>query len=425
MAQRYEDRAGRAVTRQGAMDATARLDTEAIDDLALENAVVRSAYGGTDAKNVFDIVEREIVFSYAGRVGRRGGDNEGALNVMSATNGMGAAATRAYPNNREMQRLAVRAQIRLVGASVNGVQAERGGHETGLTVQLAGLTTLPQGNTAHRNIAPGDIVVADVALPGADGLSRKNARVEPGVPKEKYRLQARPYDALEPAANLCTHTSEVLRNGALWRAAMGAAHRGTNAWLSAVKSRVDSYLIALALGVAALIDNGELVPAGTLSLRTAAPDAANASAGQRAAAQLADLTRLVHSDAATNSLDAPGRQRWALLRHALAATMLHDGSTRNFEFGYYASQSEVRRGADADTEPAATQLARYGRSGKPKMGSVYGELLVAQLNHGLRAAAAVAHAVHDDERFILGKATTGALPQSSGRFHIALGVNRP
>jgi hypothetical protein len=422
----YADRAMNRIARMGAMDASANFDI--VTKMALQEKNRKdkvSVYNGAENETVWNIAEHEICYTVTSSANPR---NDVRMLVLTALNGMGSEESAHYPNDPEMIRLAVRNKIRLAGIANMYLSAERGMHERGVSIALAGLNTLWQGTGVGPNIRPGDEVVAEVPLVGANNayMHGVGQRAEPGIPEAKYRLQARARDPVHPARMLSKHLIEATRDHGRWKKAMGLHYRSTDMWLTVVRRFSDSYTTGLVLGVGKMIEAGWLQPTGQLArlltgdaVVPAAPaprSEASRRQGIHVAAHLAEFLGLTRDNGLSGAVTVDDARDFKTMRAELGQIFFHDPKNLAYEYGFVAPTP----GGDP-----ATSLARHARSGVVKSNDAYGDLLTHQLNHVGRAAAAYYMALQEDQKLHLGKALTGANPNGSNRFHIALGIAHP
>lgn len=458
----YMDRQSNSVANQGGVYAGADLNIGAKIAIQQQNREMASAYSGADNEQNWDIAPDELLFTMP----CTGSTGDIKMAVLGSLNGLGAVATQRYvsePDGLMMIRECVKNQIQVVGAAYQAASFERGNVERGITVQMGGLKTLRMGNGQFgddrgedNTIKPGDLVCADVPMPGKDGLHPGvGARAKRGVPATKYTLQLRRCSPESAGHSLVRHIRHILKDPTKWQVAMGEHCAGTNVWATAAHEVMNSYLTSGVLFVRELMAAGILVPSlagqslvagwspnaqGDLIASTIAPAiaAADANVGEvisaaqqlqiRAGADvyafhLAELLRVIPTQQYTQNVDALAaydgtRQllsRLRLLRVNALQRIFYDGTNAAFEFGF-----ELRAGPGNLPQ----HLGRFA-SGVVNIDLAAGAFLEAQLNHVPRAVAGFHSAILKDMSFMLGKASTGASTFGSGNAHVFLGACRP
>ena len=453
----YLDRQSNPVAEQGGVYAGADYAVNAKIKIQLENRDIGpSAYGGADNEQVWNIAPDELLFT----VLDSGGTSDIKMAVLGNLNGMGATATAQYgavPGGDQIIREAVKNGIQVVGAAYQALEASRGNLERGVAVQMGGLKTLRMGNGefgdergADNFIKPGDIVCADVPMPGRVGLSPgPGGRAKRGVPAGKYTLQLRRCDPHSSGKSLRVNLQAMLHDPAKWQTSMGEHLMGTRAWASAVHAVTTSYLTAVVLGVQQLMAAGIMAPTALGELlakdssryifdaaTTAVADLMNPAvqdesraltnalklAADEYAIHLAQLLRVVKSTdrlnidtliAGATVRDTRAARKLQLLRMSVLQHIFYDGTNKAFEFGF---------GFDINGLP--TSNARYPLTGVVRSNDPAGELLEAQLNHFPQAVSGFHTAILNDLRFVIGKAATGASSWGSGNAHVFLGMCR-
>ena len=366
----------------------------------------------------------------------KAGSSASKMSVRTALNGEGGAASRTAPNNPELQKEAVRASIKLAGVAFQPVTAAQA-NSLGITLQVAGLTKLRQtGNGAP--VLPGDKLMAVVPEPGDAGLRRT---VTPGAPVgSRYLLDVQPVKQHGAATRLFEHVTQALADPERYRELMGGPSvpgRTHNAdmWTSASKALVDSYLTAGVLQLAELIDAGLVQPSAEFQVQIQAQavsdgitEASGVTAGQSTAVLLAAWLRLIkNADGSDVAVGGTGAERMALaqLRNRLARVSLTAEGDRAHAFAVFNGRPDGKKvpGASADaankkvSELRLTYASESAETGKLRS-NLYGALRSEQYNHARRAIGAFHAALLEQDRFVLGFATTGRT--KDGEFHAML-----
>ena len=429
------------VDRMGSMDAGAYLASRVREDLRAKSKAP-SVYGSASSDQNFDVVDHEICFT----VPQAGSANNTRLEVLSNISGMGTESTSKYgtnPEHKDIHREAVRARIRYAGVAVGSVNYARGKNNI-VTVAFAGLNTIRQGSRKKRDVVPGDLIVAEVP-----DFDEKEKNLPPGIPPGKIRLQAQAYEPKSTAESLQTHIRHVLDNPRKWRDIMGERFSNTNAWMTAVKRTVDSYVFGGVMGVMEAMNAGLIQPTAKMLSLLSVDDRATVQAGidviadldsdDKSAARIAeirvlrassvivvhlcDYLKLIPYSSASKSLSAVDSARMSLFRIRLQQRIFHSVSSsgngdKTFnvanEFGFYRSEDSIN---------PPTYRARYPNKKRVRQNDPYGDTLNMQLNHFKRAATAISHAQKVDFSFIIGKSTTGS--RAGQNMNISLGVCRP
>ena len=359
----------------------------------------------------------------------KAGSSASKMSVRTALNGEGGAASRTAPNNPELQKEAVRASIKLAGVAFQPVTAAQA-NSLGITLQVAGLTKLRQtGNGAP--VLPGDKLMAVVPEPGDAGLRRT---VTPGAPVgSRYLLDVQPVKQHGAATRLFEHVTQALADPERYRELMGGPSvpgRTHNAdmWTSASKALVDSYLTAGVLQLAELIDAGLVAPSAEFRTQIDAQAAsdgapADATSGQKTAVLLAAWLRLIKN--ADGSDVAAGGTALAQLRNRLARVSLTAEGDHAHAFAVFngrpAGKAVPGAGDGAANKEVSelrlTYASESAETGKLRS-NLYGALRSEQYNHARRAIGAFHAALLEQDRFVLGFATTGRT--KDGEFHAML-----
>jgi len=423
-------RASNPTMRQGAMDTHADFDNTTMKNVRGEISRGRLSYypHATDgsAGGLWNVVEREVAYT---TLGRRPTDDPAVLTTLNGQGVNAAAAFAGRENARELTEMAVRNNIQPFGVAVESLPVNPSGwgpQKTGVAVALAGLNTLQQSATAPRNIRAGELVEAlvppAVDLAGNGGGSNNSG--QDGVPPEKFRLECGPVDPTLPGRRLRLVVRELITDPNSWAAAMGGHLRGTHVWLSAGRTVAESYMLSALLTVGVLIREGHLQPSGGLAALLAGQGAAGGNVQDTAENVVVALSqalalRAVPSGGLRATLTPPQRAAFGKLKHTIASTIFYDGVAgkvnKRFEFAYRAGGDGAVASSKALAWPANT----------PKKHDPYGEVLQAQLNHFPQAVSAFHDAIMDQQRFILGKATSSVSGHGSRAFNIALGVCKP
>jgi len=419
------DRQSNPIANQGRVDAGADYDMGAKLTIQAENRDTPSLYGGAEDEAVWNIVGDDLLFSVPGK---HGSSSNVKLAVLPALNGLGAQASVLYPNDADLVREAVKNSIQFIGAAYQALSAERSDAARGITVQLGGLKTLRMGAGKGDNfIKPGDLVCAEVPLPGRIFTFARNDSVRSqtgrGVPPNKTTLQLRRCSHMTAGASLRLHIQKILADPQRWKMAMGERLLGTAVWATAAHEVMNSYLVGGVIMVRQLLADGVLEPNARIAGRFfSVADAA--AFGDDAEERTADLlaARLGQVLGVTDTKDGlpPLRRgdgttyddKLLKLRMNVLQRVFYDGSNPQFEFGF-------------QNGSAATGFAGRGADKKEvNTRSPVGQLLKAQLNHFPRAVSGFHAAILQDLRFIVGKATTGASTHGSGNAHVFLGIAR-
>jgi len=441
------------IANQGAVMAAADYDVGAKIATQLENREIGpSAYSGADTEQAWNIAPDDLLFTVPGKHGSQG---DIKLAVLPTLNGLGAAATARYaaePDGLAMIRECVKNQIVYVGAAYQDLSSERGQVERGIAVQMAGLKTLHMGNNQFGDerdtanfIKPGDILSADVPVPGRDGLSPGvGGRLKKGVPMNKFTLQLRRRSPHSAGHSLRRHIREIVRDARRWKVSMGEHLAGTRMWASAANATVRSYLTSGVLFVRELMRAGVLTVSDAAvglgantdeqAKLTNARNAVNNNGGFAVGntrvvevgadsfalhlAQLygiipkvgADLTAgLTHLRA--NNVTKTFAGRVLTLPGKTINSIFYDGTNQAFQFGFM-----LDGGAGIPTSTALVAGTGYVNDETPA-----GQMLLRQLNHFPEAVSAFDGAIQRDWQFVVGKATTGASSYGSGKCNVFLG----
>ena len=427
----YVDRQTNPIANQGGVYAGADYDMGAKLTIQAENRDTPSVYGGAEDADVWNITGTSLLFSVAGKHGSASGTK---LAVLPCLNGLGTEASVLYPNDPAMVREAVKNSIQFIGAAYQALNV----HDTtdanrGINVQLGGLKTLRLGHGEGDNfIKPGDLVCAEVPLPGRVYTFSRNDSVRSqtgrGEPPNKTTLQLRRCSHKTAGASLRMHIQKILDDPARWKMAMGERLLGTAIWATAAHDTMNSYLVGGLFMVRELIAAGVLTPSAafnasgfvdaatsaTLNGASANPDAA-VDLDVPANTLVTTFARVVglQDSSVSFNKNIAMQERLAGLRNKILQQIFYDGSNPAYEFGH--------------TMGAGNQHTYGGRGADKKevnVRSPLGRVLSLQLNHFPRAVSAFHTAILNDLRFIVGKATTGGSPHGSGNVHVFMGVAR-
>ena len=434
----YVDRQSNPIANQGRVDAGAAYDMGAKLTIQAENADTPSLYGGAQDEAVWNITDQDLLYSVPGKHGSSGSTQ---LSVLPALNGLGVEASVIYPNDPAMVREAVKNSIQYIGAAYQALSAERSDAARGINVQIGGLKTLRMGAGAGDNfIKPGDLVCAEVPLPGRVYTFSRNDSVRSqtgrGVPPNKTTLQLRRCSHKTAGTSLRLHIQKILEDPAKWKLAMGERLLGTAVWATAAHETMNSYLSGGLFMVRQLIADHLLAPTDFLGASGVIDAGVNARIHGAMEGAAGNIDNVGSVDEEANAVTAAFAQvlgtidsdpRRALsrndgvdarllgLRDNILQQVFYDGSNPRFEFGH------VRTGVGA----AGHDFQGRGADKKEvNLRSPIGQVLSAQLNHFPRAVSAFHAAILNDLRFIVGKATTGASLHGSGNAHVYLGVAR-
>lgn len=430
--------------RMGSMDAPAFMATRARDDVRAKNRAHASVYSGAASDENFAIIAHELCFI----VPQSSSSTNTRLQVLTSMNGRATESTRRYGTNPEhnaMHREAARAEIRYVGVAVGSLNYVKGQVNNGVTVAFAGLNTIVQGSRNQRDVTPGDLIIADVAE--AD----EKETMPDGYPVSKLRLQAQAYDPKSTAESMQTHIRYVLDNPSKWRAVMGERMSNTNAWMTAVKRTVDSYLFAGVMGIMEAMNAGLIQPTAYLrGLLTdddkAIIDAANAElpnlnsgdqnkkrvaihrilrASTTIATYLADFLKVIAYSGNSKRLSAGDSSSMSLFRIRLAQRIFHSVSPTGNQNsnGVFNVANEFGFAPSPNGVDAPDFRGRHVNRKRVRQNDPYGETLSMQHNHFKRAATAISHAQQVDFSFIIGKSTTGSRPGEN--MVVSQGICRP
>ena len=425
----YLDRQSNPIAVQGGVYAGADYDVGAKIAIQMQNREIGpSAYSGSENEQVWDIAPDDLLFTVPGL---HSTTNNIKMSVVPCLNGLGATATAQYgaePDGLMMIKEAVKNQIVFVGAPFQALSSQRGDVERGITVQMGGSKTLRMGNnqfgddrSVENSIRPGDILAADVPVPGREGLMPgPGMRPKAGVPMNKYTLQLRRHSPHSAGRSLRLHIRNILRDPQKWKLAMGEHLAGTKAWASAAHAVMSSYALAgvftvrqlIADGVLQLTDEGKgLISAVPLN----APVRTSEQTANEFAVFLAQLYKVIPSTGALNQLGLLNRlppngfTKAVKLSHANTLNRIFfDGTNKAFEFGF------ERNGNSVESK------ARFQYTGLVDDSKPEGRLLLAQLNHFPAAVSGMHLAIQKDMAFIVGKAMTGGSSFGSGNVHVFL-----
>jgi hypothetical protein len=450
------DRQSNPIAEQGGVYIGADLDVSAKISIQKQNKQIGpSMYRGADNEQVWNVPSGSLLFT--SQTGAHGSTNDSKMAVLGSLNGQGAVATSRYaadPRAQDIIRLAVKNKIKYVGVAYQNAEMTRGNVERGVTVQMGGLRTLPAGNgrfgedSGDNNvIKPGDLLCADVPVPGREGLMPgPGSHSRRGVPDDRYTLQVRRCTPLSSGQNLMTVVHRLLEDEQKWAIVMGERYSGTSAWASAASELFNSYLTASLLVVGRLMAAGLIAPTTLAGLVASTPadsaalvgaaavgnqagpisdvqQAALSTAADTFVGHLAELLRVVETreytgdDSPADNLRASADPRGAglattlrTLRMNLLQTIFYSGKRLNFEFGFTTQDAAGR----------VSSTGRYRNTGEVNRDTTTGRLLEAQLQHASRACAGFHNAILDDLRMIIGKAATGATSYGSGNVHVFL-----
>ena len=418
----YLDRQSNPIAVQGGVYAGADYDVGAKIAIQMENREIGpSAYSGAENEQVWDIAPDDLLFSVPGM---HGTTSNIKMAVIPCLNGLGATATARYgaePDGLMMIKEAVKNQIVFVGAPFQALSSQRGDVERGITVQMGGSKTLRMGNnqfgddkSVENSIRPGDILAADVPIPGREGLSPgPGMRPKAGVPMNKYTLQLRRYSTHSAGRSLRLHIRQILRDPQKWKVAMGEHLAGTKAWASAAHAVMNSYAVGGILMVHQLLTDGVLTPTseGNFLIPTNSANVPNDFA-----VVLAQLFKVIPSTGALDRLQLlrdlnnnDFAKKVKLLPGNTLNRIFFDGTNRAFEFGM------SRAASGQFTSNARFTMTNVVDDSKPE-----GRLLLAQLNHFPAAVSGMHTAIQKDMSFIVGKAMTGGSSFGSGNVHTFL-----
>jgi hypothetical protein len=431
----YVDRQGNNVMNVGGMYAGARYDLGARVAIRDRNRVTPSLYGGAEDDEVWPIAPHSLVFTTT----EDGAESTTALAVLDTLNGHGTEASVLYresPHAAVMVQQATKNRIQYIGVAEKGCGASEGDANRGLNVVMGGLMTLAMGHGEGDNfIVPGDLVCAEVPLPGrvytfARGDSIRS-RVHAGESPRKTKLQLRRCTSTSAGGALRTHILQILENPSRWQAAMGERLLGTAVWATASHETMNSYLVGGLMLVNQLLRDRALQPtplwAGLTNVAGAwDADDANALNAANVQAEADVLTALIAEvlgvvgeptarPALARPLDSrrPFEHRLLLTRMNTLQRIFYDGSNTAFEIGHH-------------VVGARHEYAGRTRDNKEvDMNSAVGRLLDVQLNHFRRGVSGMHAAILQDLRFIVGKATTGGSFDATGKVHVALNIARP
>jgi len=435
-----------ATMRQGAQDANAFLDIEAMNELRRQaRQAGPSMYGGVERNANFNSQAHEPAFLSATR---DEDDDLDTLYVLTALNGQGAIASELYRNDGadgvEMVRQAVKNSIRFAGITIAGCRYD---DKNGSAISVAGLETVKIGNgqygpnmSSETRIAPGQACVWEVPVPGDAGLQPPPmGDYTEQVYRSKFVLQLRPRDPRNAGDALLFHMRQFLDKPNKWLLAMNEQLYGTHKWASACRSFARMFTTALALGAGELVRAGLVVPtpgavaelvvddaAGRAALLAAA-GGAEVAADQRAlvadtfAASLGELLKAIEPSAGSRVLarvntlnNADRRKELRALPARFLNVVLTDGRNTEFEVGF-----------DRSVQPPVYRGRYDARSGSAiDRASSIGALLDGQLNAVWRGLAAVMDAAQEDDRWNAGVALTPAGDGGSMYVKLATGIRR-
>lgn len=427
----YVDRQVNPVQKQGGVFAGADEDLGARLTIQAENKQFPSLYGGAEDESVWRIVPDELLFSVPSK---HGSGATTKLSVLGALNGLGQEATVLYPTKPAMVREAVKAQIQYIGTAYQALDVAGGESNLGITVQLAGLKTLRMGHGEGPNyIKPGDLVCAEVPLPGRM-FGSPFGNLGQGIPQNKTTLQLRRCSTRTAAESLRMHILEILEDPLRWKMAMGERLLGTAMWATAAHEVMNSYLVGGLIFVREVIATGLLKPT------------AGASDFIEGAAKLAD--EIGNGDFADNSIERAGVDEYSYefvahlagivgllvdrnqkspagahnmtnrvrgLRANTLPRIFHSAERPEFEFGHRVDATKKKHTYAARVTDNKQYVDEHSNVGK---------MLTLQLNHFTRGVSGMHQAILNDLRFIVGKAATGASAQGSGKVHVMQGIAR-
>ena len=403
------DRQHNPVHNQGIVTADTNFDVGARTAILAQNARGASIYSGAQNPDNWNLAPRTVLFTAPGLSGAAKGSRP---HVLGSTNGLGAPATQKLASassedldtkdKEELVRLSIQNEIVPFGVSMFAHDVGKSSQSQKIAAQLRGLATLPMGRCTDENgnmdiIRPGDRVA--VRVPRVNEIGGSGAAgndIQTGFSPSKYTLQVCRASTRSAAATAKLHVRAILSDPAKWKLAMGEYALGTHAWLTAAIAIQDSYLSGVVLALQYLLQAGDIaVPAGSrLGVVPAGGDSLSFAANLSRALKL------------TGSGPAP--VEGLRLRNELLQRIFHEKS-KKYEAGY---------------DPNVPERGRYNtRKNEINPNDPIGALLELQLTHFSRALSAFDHAKSQEDRLVIGTATTGASVQGSGNVHVLLGSN--
>lgn len=350
----------------------------------------RSVYGSPSEEN-FNILHGDILFTWIRGAPKRG------LWVMSSLNGAGKFAASLFPDNPEMQREALKSEIKVIGTARDEKPFKNysgPGQPENLAVQVLGT----DDQIAVVNTPPGAPLMYE--LPNPETVRNGEKIQKPGEDGHRATLQLVPFKPASVERTIRTHMVEQIFNNQQWGAAMNEKARTTMAWKSfghAWRSHAAACFLLYLEGFTSG-DN----PILTVKFN---PGNYDLSEDQTSASRTAMTQRQIQLGLARylglipnskeqipNVISSKNKKdKYDILFRDLSARVFSDGRVAQFGSGY---KNGVNPG--------------IGENRKIRTGTADGEFLFLQLNHWLKVSSGMHTALNSMYDFYAGTCMYGA-----------------
>lgn len=339
-----------------------------------QDASTGNAYVTRDGAMVYDIMDGEPLYS---DLSMPNANPHGEPYVLSSLNGIGRAAVSAFPNDSEMQRLAIKHHIAPKGFAVGNHREDSTG-QTKISSQVGGTVSI----WFDEDIPEGSLVALDI--PSKEELNNPQFTKKPsGAPTNKALCKVVAYQPKNISNSFSTHISNILARPQDYDRVMNSDNKNHSLG-EAARAIFDSQLTSFVLGAYALFT--------TAGLGVGGDAVGNIAAATDRAKRLAVGLGLVTDDSTVNLTQAE-KDTFKSFKATLLNTINWNGNRQT-------ALGQLTLGIGPNTTA--------------------GQLVQKQYTHWKRAIEAYNQFVYEDSRLVIGKVTEGALAKHRGIVLISL-----
>lgn len=382
---------------QGQATITAYYDKTTVDLFNTQASGKMAVFNKPATVESYDINAGELCFTVKTPRSSQG-ENVHSLKVQSSLNSIGVDVREAFPNDTEMQRMAIRNRIQYGGIAMDVMTYNGKNKRQGVALQILGESTL----YADNDLPPG--MIAELVVPDPAKKNSSTSLRRPHVPPDKVLLEVAPYDPKTLSARVMAVIRNYVTDENTFKRGMDPKVKTTNMWISMCESLGNFSLISWAVMTKSLMNAGVIRPIVASSYGPyQISSAENAVNGVPAVLGiLKAFGNLPHTGAESTSgihrnfvLTRSTKEAYSGLKRDILRKVFYDGRIRQDAFDYDPETHETR-GRDA-------------RGGKIKMSEPYGNALYNQINAFPAVVGALNDAIRSDAEWLIGKIAKGGL----------------